>query len=50
MLARIVTLKQLQSLVDACLLEPGEHEGYPCERKSEAKVRQALGEVVARKW
>ena len=37
-----MTLKQIQAIVDACLREPAERDGYPCERKSEPEARRAL--------
>ena len=45
-LAAEMTLKQIRSLVEACLREPSEHEGFPCRRKSEPEVRKALKDFI----
>src|SRR5450756_1360676 len=41
-----MTLKQIQAIVDACLREPAEHEGFPCARKSEPEARRALKDFI----
>jgi tetratricopeptide (TPR) repeat protein len=41
-----MTSKQIQPMIEACLREPGESHGFPCQRKSEAQVRQAIKDFL----